>query len=380
MNEDLDVFDDGYVEKETPTVFMPKPRLTEERAEGIAHFIKYNNTIPIVLGVMFLGTTGALAASPEVRGAVYSSTESVKSVDNSYIRSVNVNSFPFTVQITNVREDTDTYYVSYSLHTIDLVDSVWRPVDKKMELAVLKSDLKNENLGTYTSRQVAQVRDYERYRFTLAQQEELKKGPTQKIVSTAYSGLVGSFLGSHDETIPGYATPETVADGNFVPEGGDPNRLSDPQTLIASEGTPNTDAQAQTTATQSTGDSLDKTPPVVSMLGTSNVTVTVGNPYTDLGALATDDYTPNPVLKTFVNNAPVDKVVIDTSKPGFYTILYRAEDDAHNVGTASRTVNVISGDVAPTPTPAPTPAPTEPPAPDAPTPSAPDTTATSPTP
>ena len=346
--------------------------LTEERAQGIAHFIKYNNTIPIVLGVMFLGTTGALAASPEVRSAVYSSTESVKSVDNSYLRAVNVNGFPFTVQITNVREDTDTYYVSYSLHTIDLVNSVWRPIDKKMELTVLKSDLKNENLGTYTSRQVAQVRDYERYRFTLAQQEELKKGPTQKIVSTAYGGLVGSFLGSRDEAIPGYATPETQADGNFVPEGSDPNRLSSPQTLIASESTVSSDAQTQTTATQSAGDSLDKTPPVVSMLGTSNVTVTVGNPYTDLGALATDDYTPSPVLKTYVNNAPVRKVAIDTSTPGFYTILYRAEDDAHNVGTATRTINVISGDVAP--------APTEPPATETQTPNTPDATPASPTP
>jgi hypothetical protein len=88
------------------------------------------------------------------------------------------------------------------------------------------------------------------------------------------------------------------------------------------------------------------------MLGTSNVTVTIGNPYTDLGALATDDYTPNPSLKTFVNNVPVGKVVIDTSTPGFYTILYRAEDDAHNVGTATRTVNVISPDVTPAPLPA----------------------------
>lgn len=363
MNEELDVFDDGYVERETPKVSNTKPTLTEERAQGIAHFIKYNNTIPIVLGVIFLGTTGALAASPEVRGAVYSSTESVKSVDNSYIRNVNVQGFPFTVQITNVREDTDTYYVSYSLHTIDLVDSVWRPVDKKMELTVLKSDLKNENLGTYTSRQVAQVRDYERYRFTLAQEAELKKGPSQKIVSTAYSGLVGSFLGTHDETIPGYATPETVADGNFVPEGGDPNRLSSPQTLIASESAPR--SETQTTATVSTEGSLDKTPPVVSMLGTSNVTVTVGNPYTDLGALATDDYTPNPPLKTYVNNAPVGKVVIDTSVPGFYTILYRAEDDAHNVGTATRTVNVVSA-TGGVPIPDPTPAPETPVAPEVP--------------
>lgn len=349
MKDEIDMFDDGYQEtKPKPT---QKNVMSEERAEGIAHFIKYNNTIPIVLGFIFLGTSGALAASPEVRGAVYSSSESVKSVDNSYIRSVNVNSFPFTVQITNVREDTDTYYVSYSLHTIDLVDSVWKPVDKKMELTVLKSDLKNENLGTYTSRQVAEVRDYERYRFTLAQQEEIKKGPSQKIVSTAYSGLVGSFLGSHDETIPGYATPQTVADGNFVPEGGDPNRLSSPQALVASESASSADTQIQTGASVGTGDSLDKTPPVVSMLGTSNVTVTVGNPYTDLGAIATDDYTPTTPIKTYVNTAPVGKVSIDTNVPGFYTILYRAEDAAHNVGTATRTVNVISGDTTPAPAP-----------------------------
>lgn len=359
MNEELDVYDDGYVEKETSKASLPKPRLSEEHAQGIAHFIKYNNAIPIVLGVMFLGTTGALAASPEVRGAVYSSTESVKSVDNSYIRNANIDGFPFTVQVTNVREDADSYYVSYSLHTIDLVDSVWRPVDKPMQFSVLKTDLKGQDLGTYTGIQVAQVRDYERYRFTTAQQEERKKGPSSKVIATEYHGLIGAFLGPQSETLPGYEIPETQAEGNAVIEGSDPNRLSSVQTMQSydANGLPASSGTNAVVggATADSGTSLDKTPPVVSMLGGSSITLSVGQTYTDFGAVATDDYTPSPRLQMYVNNALVSKVTIDTGTPGFYTILYRAEDDAHNVGTATRTVNVISADTTPAP------APTEPP-------------------
>ena len=38
--------------------------------KGIAHFIKYNNTVPIVLGLIFLSTTATFAATPAAREAV----------------------------------------------------------------------------------------------------------------------------------------------------------------------------------------------------------------------------------------------------------------------------------------------------------------------
>ena len=95
MKNDFDIYEEEFE--------SPKKVSSEKRPHAVATFIKYNNTVPIVLGVLFLGTSGALAASPAVRDSVYTSTQSTKSVDNSYIRTVNLDSFPFTVLITSLR-------------------------------------------------------------------------------------------------------------------------------------------------------------------------------------------------------------------------------------------------------------------------------------
>lgn len=376
MKNDFDIYEEEFE--------SPKKVSSEKRPHAVATFIKYNNTVPIVLGFIFLGTSGALAASPAVRDSVYTSTQSTKSIDNSYIRTVNLDSFPFTVLITNVREDADSYYVSYTLHTIDVVDSVWKSVDKPMTFSVKKIDLHGQDLGSYTSKQVAEVRDYERYRFTTAQTEERKKGPSQKILATQYSGLIGSFLSSREEALPGYAHEDTPPPQE-VP-GSDPNRLATPQAAptfdanapvavtpaavgaaqvpapapaspyvpVAPTPTPTPALTPQ--ATPSPDPLVDTTAPVVSMLGGSFITVPVGDAYTDLGAVASDNATTQPTLHTFVNGVEVGSVTIPTSAPEVFIIKYTAKDAAGNVGSATRTVTVVAS--AP---PAPAPVAPEPP-------------------
>ncbi len=323
---------------------------------------------------MFLATSGALAASPEVRSSVYSSSSSVKSVDNSYIRSVNVDSYPFSIEIASVKEDSDSYYVSYILHTIGLVDSVWRDANLPKTLTVAKEALHGGNLGSFVSQELAQVRDAERERLKETQEIERKIGASDKVVSTTYAGLVGSMLGSKDEALPGYAStfsrkgPEEAA-------GGDPNRLATPQPANAASAggfapaTPGTGtAPAEPTTFVSNGDTE---PPQVTLLGGSSVTLSVGDSYSDMGVLVTDNLMPTPVAHAYVNGAPVANVSINTNAPGSYNIVYTVQDAAGNHAQTSRNVTVMASGGGGAP-PAPEPAPEPPPASDPPPASPPD--------
>src|SRR3989338_5648936 len=102
------------------------------------HFLKYHNGVPLILGFIFLSSGAVFAANPEVRGtiadSVISETQTLKSVDNSFIVNTNLDSFAPSAQITDVREDTENYYIIYALNTIDLKEGAWRTVSITKEL------------------------------------------------------------------------------------------------------------------------------------------------------------------------------------------------------------------------------------------------------
>jgi hypothetical protein len=79
----------------------------------------------------------------------------------------------------------------------------------------------------------------------------------------------------------------------------------------------------------------DTTVPELTMIGESSVSVYLGNDYTDDGATATDACDDGSV--TVDTDNPVD-----TSIAGDYTVTYTATDVSGNVGTATRTVTVLS--------------------------------------
>ena len=73
----------------------------------------------------------------------------------------------------------------------------------------------------------------------------------------------------------------------------------------------------------------DTVSPVITILGDNPATVELGNAYTDAGASADTG-------ETVVTIGSVD-----TNTVGSYTITYTATDSAGNIGTATRTVNVV---------------------------------------
>src|SRR3989338_5117873 len=171
-------------------------------------FIKYHNALPIGLSFLLLFVSGALAASPELRNdlskGVVSATESLIAIDNSYIASVDLETYTPRIEIKNVTEDETSYYVEYVLTTIDLADGVWRDVGKEETMNVAKDALGGQDLGLYVTRQLAEVSDAEMERLLGTQQFERQNGVTQKTVATAYSGLIGKYLDPKEEVLPGY--------------------------------------------------------------------------------------------------------------------------------------------------------------------------------
>ncbi len=198
--------------------------MNEEKS--IAHFIKYNNTIPIVLGILFLSTTATFAASPQAREAVYSETSEVRAVDNSYISSVNLDTYPFAIHITSVTEDDDKFYIAYDFDTIDVIDYVWQDALKKGTLQVFKSQLRGGDLKEYAEIEFAQLRNSEYQRLKQTQEYENHIGVSQKTVATAYAGLVGKFIEPSEEVLPFYQPPPELQNKNS------PLALKNPKPLV----------------------------------------------------------------------------------------------------------------------------------------------------
>src|SRR3989344_8274492 len=169
---------------------------------SIKNFLAYNNALPIALGIAFLGAGGVFAATnPE---AIYSEQQQVLSIDNSFIATKDLASYTPRAQILGVTEDSDNYFVSYKFYTIDLKDYVWQEVAKDEEMKVSKPDLgPYRDLGLYVTEQLKQIVDREGMRLKETQEIE-QKNVTHKVVATAYGGLVGKFLDSTTEELPGY--------------------------------------------------------------------------------------------------------------------------------------------------------------------------------
>lgn len=189
----------------------------------ILHFLKYNNTVPIVLGIFFFSTTATMAASPAARAAIYNAEQQVVSVDNSFIVGVDLDDYDFPIEILSVREDDAYYYLEYRITTIDIIDYIWRESSRIDTLRVSKTQLGEGDLEEFAESEFAQLRAREEKRLLETQNYEKRLGSSQKVIATVYSGLVGEMMTPEEERIPQYAG-EAAKD--------DPLRLKNPKPLV----------------------------------------------------------------------------------------------------------------------------------------------------
>ena len=168
------------------------------------HFIKYNNAVSIAIAVLLLATGGAMAASPDARGLLYNTEDIPRSVDNSYLLHMDIERADFGLVILEVEEDDQGYYIKYHYNTVKVAEYSWQPVSQEGTLTVLKSALGKQDLGELVARELGQLIDREYTYAKDAQKIERDKGPSKKVITTKYAGLIGALLDPKDKVFPGY--------------------------------------------------------------------------------------------------------------------------------------------------------------------------------
>ena len=179
----------------------------------VLKFLQYNNAVPIALSIALLGAGSAFAATnPKT---IYDTKQAVLSVDNTYLAGKDLSTYTPRAQILSVTEDSDYYYVPYTVSTIDIKDYVWQDLTRQETMKVSKRDLgPYRDLGVFVTQQLHQIVQREYGRLVEAQ-TTAKQNLSQKMVATAYGGIVGKFLDPSTETLPGY-TPVVVAPPEMV--------------------------------------------------------------------------------------------------------------------------------------------------------------------
>ena len=103
-----------------------------------------------------------------------------------------------------------------------------------------------------------------------------------------------------------------------------------------------------TTSTSTTSSSTaDTTPPVISLLGSSTINLTVGDTFTDPGATATDDVDGDITSSITINGyvLPITQSYsseVDTSTAGTYTISFYVSDASGNAATVVQRTVIVS--------------------------------------
>ncbi len=198
-----------------------------EKSNPLISFLKYHNAVPLVVIFVFLGASATLAASPVARDAISDAViqkkETVISIDNSRIVSANLENFNPTLQIKEVTEDDEKYYVRYAFTNITLKDYVWQDSAEERVLSIAKAELSGKDLGLRVAKELGEVLDYESGFLKEVQAKEKKKGATKKVATVEYAGLVGKFLDPEQKEFEGYApiVPEPEATAEAVTSQGE---------------------------------------------------------------------------------------------------------------------------------------------------------------
>ncbi|MDO8482481.1 MAG: hypothetical protein Q7S86_01520 [bacterium] len=359
--------------------------------KNFIHFVKYNNTFVIILGLLFL-STGAFA-SEKVRDAVIGQRIEEKSgVDNSAILATDLDSFKQNIAIKDVTESEENYFVTYDFNTMDIADNSWKPINKAGSFKVSKASLGGADLGLYVQKQLAEVMDSQTVYLKKVQERELSLGRTQITETVTYTGLKGLVFDSETNKLEGYepvvktveredvpyiapvvvSNPAPVADAQTPtpplvlatptsviifssPENSSlasstattttttaPNTLTSSTTTSTSTTTTNLEigSPSDTTSTTNleTGSPSDTEAPVITIQGSTTIsfiitiTTTV---YIDPGAVVSDNKDTNlgVYASTFKDGIKLSDTadITDTSTTTTYEIHYNTTDNAGNI-------------------------------------------------
>ncbi|MBC7073818.1 hypothetical protein H5T58_00270 [Candidatus Parcubacteria bacterium] len=167
----------------------------------ILNFLKYHNLTPIIFTIVFVGFSLSMAASPQIRDAVYKKIEREVGIDNTLLLATNIDEFKFDPQILSIEEDEENYYVTYRFKTLGVVDNVWQETFKENLLKFPKVVLGQRDLADYVTEEIGEVILHEYNLLKDSQKIAKSQGPQQRAKVIEYSGLIGKVLNLEPKVI-----------------------------------------------------------------------------------------------------------------------------------------------------------------------------------
>lgn len=165
---------------------------------ALLHFIKYNNTFPLLLLGVLVVAGAVLAATGDIPSPLSSQNRSLAPktptpTDTSLLLQQDLGRYHIKVRIENITENATTYQVQYTFNSLDIVDGRWQETKKQKSLVVQKEMLGQRSLTDYLTEQISQVTQQE-LAYLSEVQAKLFGGDRQKGQSTKYAGLIGKEL------------------------------------------------------------------------------------------------------------------------------------------------------------------------------------------
>ncbi|GAF99933.1 unnamed protein product, partial [marine sediment metagenome] len=167
----------------------------------LIHFIKYNNATVIIIVVVFIVGTGALA-SETGRAAIGKKQISIQGVDNTLLLEADLEKMDMEFKIEKIEEDEKMYYITYTYLDLIKVNNAWqyqliekvRRVSKKLK----------QDLGVYLAEELKEEYQARIKELEEEQKKAQAKGGEKRIEVTEYSGLIGGVLDVTAKVFPKY--------------------------------------------------------------------------------------------------------------------------------------------------------------------------------
>ncbi|MDD5290805.1 MAG: thrombospondin type 3 repeat-containing protein [Patescibacteria group bacterium] len=172
----------------------------------IIHFIKYNNAVVLIIALVLVLGTSALA-SDAGQAAIGQKQTIVEGVDNTLLLAANLDNFDMDFKVEKIEEDEEMYYVTYTY--LDLVNenSAWQYQLKENTRRISKKSA--GDLGIYLAGELKEEYDARIKELKQAQVEAEVSGEEKRVAVTEYSGLIGASLDLAAKIFPGYEPIKT---------------------------------------------------------------------------------------------------------------------------------------------------------------------------
>ncbi len=175
---------------------------------SLLNFLRYHNTVPIILGVLLFGTGVLFAAHPQVRETFFPTDAGPigppPQPNKNVLLSTDVEDFSMEFQITSVEHLDDLYRVQYTYRTLEVGANGWQITPKSKVLEIYEQTLGHRDVGLYAAEQIGQVMDREVAYLGEVRNQNQAIVQAKTETTQQYEALIGKTLNQEDKTFSGY--------------------------------------------------------------------------------------------------------------------------------------------------------------------------------